>query len=390
MIDYYESRLKRKLRAITHKPHQPFFLLGISLAIWSVFVLLLALEGLLWIDMLGFHSINMSLFMTTPLFMGFLFTVLYRFLLVMPFLYVDYMRTFWFLIAAILLSQIGFLVSKELLVIGLLLFFGSQMSAISIFIDAYRRSSADDKRDSFWIITLFCTGALSTILYLFGFFVEILKDAALYLSFYLYAIGLVFAVAQKMVPNFFSIYFSVMLPQKNHILLPAVIFSLFLTALSRVFDLPAVLLAASILGATATLKIFFDNRFIFRKAPAILWVLQLASLLFLIGFAAGVAEALGYFWGGFSISPHLQIHIFAIGFLTIMIVGFGSRVAMGHSGRKIEADRLTTYIFLGFGALVFARALAVFFPDLLAPSAALWVALFLVWGIKYLPLLTSD
>lgn len=47
-------------------------------------------------------------------------------------------------------------------------------------------------------------------------------------------------------------------------------------------------------------------------------------------------------------SLKLSLHIFAIGFVTNLLIGFGSRVVMGHAvpAQKIIADKITIFLFI--------------------------------------------
>ncbi len=382
-LDYYESPLKRRFKAVLTKPHQPYFLLGATIALLSIAIIGLALKGLVILDIRAYHAFNMALLMPTALFLGFLFTVLYRFLLVMPFLQKDYMKVFWALLLGVLFSEIGFFVSDAVLFVGILFVLYAQASAMLIFVQAYKKSTVEGKAEIFWILSAFAFGACASLLFALSIFYPTLASIAINTAFYPFAVGVVFLIAQKMVPNFFILYFGVIRPDKTAIGLSGVILcSLAVIAVSKSFDLPLILLGANLIGAGAAALVFWENRFIFRKAPPVLWVLQLGSFWFFAGFAAGLMEA--------GTSSLLQIHTWGVGFIATMMIGFGSRVAMGHSGRKIEADKITTLIFISLAVLTIARLLGVFFAPFVDISIYLWCVVFGIWIYKYAPMLTSD
>lgn len=114
ILDYYESPLKRRYKAVLTKPHQPFFLLGVLTAFFSIAALSFAIKGVFDADIRLFHVFNIAILMPTALFLGFLTTVLYRFLLVMPFTQKEYMQIFWVLLAGVVLVEIGFFVSNTI------------------------------------------------------------------------------------------------------------------------------------------------------------------------------------------------------------------------------------------------------------------------------------
>lgn len=104
-LDFTESKLKRRLKSLIAKPHQPF----LSAVLPSLYTRYdFGLAGYLDVDIGAFHISNIALIMPTYLFFGFLTTVLYRFLLSMPFAQTEYMRIFYTLTAGTIVLQIGF------------------------------------------------------------------------------------------------------------------------------------------------------------------------------------------------------------------------------------------------------------------------------------------
>ena len=70
---------------------------------------------------------------------------------------------------------------------------------------------------------------------------------------------------------------------------------------------------------------------------------------------------------------------------------------MGHSGQKIEADKITVALFIATGVIVVTRILASLFfigehnmwIGFTHLSFLLWLVLFVVWGIRYGKTLTK-
>lgn len=113
-----------------------------------------------------------------------------------------------------------------------------------------------------------------------------------------------------------------------------------------------------------------------------------ATLAFTLSALSGLAAFLGLGTGlgtGLGLAP---LHALAVGFYGSMLIGMASRVSLGHSGRKLEADGTTWALFW----LVQVAALARMLPDLVAApyglvvaSAALWLLAFLPWSVRYAP-----
>jgi len=87
---------------------------------------------------------------------------------------------------------------------------------------------------------------------------------------------------------------------------------------------------------------------------------------------------------------YLAIHILAIGFLTTILIGFGTRVTLGHSGQAPNADKFVTNLFWFIQVVVILRALFSinvalgwnlnFLFDI---SFSAWLVLFLLWSYRY-------
>ncbi len=86
---------------------------------------------------------------------------------------------------------------------------------------------------------------------------------------------------------------------------------------------------------------------------------------------------------------HAPLHALGMGFFGAMLIGMASRVSLGHSGRKLECDAATWWLFW----LVQVAALLRIAPDVLSLSDAwitasggLWLAAFGFWAVKYAPM----
>ena len=123
------------------------------------------------------------------------------------------------------------------------------------------------------------------------------------------------------------------------------------------------------------------------KKP-LLWVLYIAYAAIIAGFAL---KAASYFT---AISPSLALHAFAVGGIGLMTLGMMARVALGHTGRNVfEPPPLLFWIFtILFAALMARVALPMLFQQhyqlWIALSQWLWLSAFLIYFIRYFPILT--
>lgn len=89
------------------------------------------------------------------------------------------------------------------------------------------------------------------------------------------------------------------------------------------------------------------------------------------------------------------IHAFTAGAMGTMILAVMTRVSLGHTGRELEADRFTTSLYLAVNAAAVMRIAAAFLNGgaqlpLLSVSAALWVASFALFVVRYGPMLVAS
>ena len=79
-----------------------------------------------------------------------------------------------------------------------------------------------------------------------------------------------------------------------------------------------------------------------------------------------------------------------IGFFTTVLIGFGTRVTLGHSGQPPHADKVAVTLFWWTQILILVRfalsvdvALGSTHEWLFEVAALGWIVLFVVWGGRY-------
>lgn len=85
------------------------------------------------------------------------------------------------------------------------------------------------------------------------------------------------------------------------------------------------------------------------------------------------------------------LHAMGIGFFGAMLIGMVSRVSLGHSGRALQADAATWWLFWLLQVVALIRMLPDMAAGLMSASLTiwagwLWLAVFLVWAWKYAPM----
>ncbi|HRP76064.1 MAG TPA: NnrS family protein [Rhodocyclaceae bacterium] len=111
--------------------------------------------------------------------------------------------------------------------------------------------------------------------------------------------------------------------------------------------------------------------------------LGIAFLLFAI---QGIAAVLGHHVLGMA-----PLHVLGLGYFGSILLAMVSRVTLGHSGRPLQADRLTWGLFLGLQVIVLLRVLADVVPwswsgSVMFAAALGWLGIFMAWASRYLPI----
>lgn len=210
----------------------------------------------------------------------------------------------------------------------------------------------------------------------------------LYAGLYV-VLGLIFIIGRRVIPFFIEKGIGGAVNVKNWRWLDIASMSLFiLFALLDVFTGYVEVVA----GLALLLFIINSIRLFGWYAPGLfgkplLWVLYLAYMFIVVGFAMKVV---GFVYG---LPASAHMHLFTIGGIGLMTTGMMARVALGHTGRNVfDPPKILTAIFIMLLLSAFSR---VFLPLLTVQHYLLWVMLsqllwlaafsFLLW--RYLPML---
>jgi len=304
------------------QPHQPFFILGVANAVLMMLIFALNYKGILSLQMesANFHVYSLVFIVFTNVFTGFLFTTFPRFCQAKEVISKKYyINIFYYNLVGSLLFLIGSFISHIVLLTGMAVLFLAQIFIVLKLQEIYLNGKATDKKDAFWILTAQYFGLLGHILFIelelnhyIGLNVNLLS-IAVNISFYMYLIFLAFSVAQRMIP-FFSHSFAA--KNENFV---KIIFVLFILK--------------SIFSAVDFLALFW---------------LPTAFLLSALSLTTELLVGTSFYF--------LNIHLLAIGFLTTLLIGFGTRVTLGHSGQPPHADKLAANIFWFIQVVVIMRA----------------------------------
>lgn len=386
---------KKKENYFLSQPHQPFFVAGI---VWAVIVMLvymvsykLMLKGTLVSHLapVTFHAYTLIYIVFTQFFIGFLYTTFSRFCQAEPITKPYYLRTFFLYQIASLAIVSGFFISQDLMFIGMFILFAGNVVFLLMLQRIFTASQPALRDDPFWILTSLYIGTIAHAAWI----IELLfhwQEYALPFAFNLYLIFMTFSVAQRMVP-----FFSHSLAEKRPRFVAVVFASFIFKSFTAVLELPIAEAGISLfLGIYILLEVIRWN-LSFKQAPNILKILHIAlywmPLALILGALFQGAESLMSIQSDFRF---VDKHLLSLGFLTTIIIGFGTRVALGHSGQPPHADSITLKLFYLTQIVVGIRLLysIVYGFDLgmlwlFDLSLSLWLILFIFWGWKFGPVL---
>jgi len=367
------------------QPHQPFFILAFINAIVSMVFFALFFEGVLSpiVPAKYYHAYSFIYLFFTPAFFAFLFTTFPRFSTTEPILQEEYLRVFIYYSVGSIITLFGTFVSIPLLSTGMLLIFIGHILALKILLHIYTISPQKEKFDQFWILMAMSFGLLAHFTLLVTFWIPQLYLFSIQTAIYLYLFLLIFTIAQRMVP-FFS-----HAPIEKHIERFKVIVGLLgLHILLEITQYNSSFLVDFILSYLF-LRELKRWQLPFPNENPLVWILHIALFWIPIAFLlSSITSLLGLIYG--SSFLYLGIHSLALGFFLTMLIGFGTRVTIGHSGNIMRVDNYTKYLFYGTQVVVILRIITSLtdnFMTLFQLSVLAWLLLFGAWGYRFFAVL---
>ena len=362
------------------QPHQPFFALAVVNAIIFMSLFALSMGGYVSLEFnpITLHSYSMIYLLFTPAFLGFLLTTFTRFSQMPPLTQKEYMKVFYPLSIATVLFLLGAFGSIYLIYLAKLLILFAEVYALFIFINIYKASPTPDKHDQFWIITAWSMGIVANLLSFIGT-INFSKTAV-----YSYMIFLALSIAQRMVP-----FFTHVMIERDKNLMRNIFILFLITSILSLFNLDLGGISLIVAGVLLAKEMIRWKLPFFKNEP-IIWILHIAIYWLPVGLIMGGVSLIAQMLFKRSFLA-LDLHLVLLGFLTTILIGFGTRVTLGHSGNRMVIDTATKVIFYLTQIVLYFRIIYSFSGSLVLfyISVALFISIFLAWGIKYLPVILS-
>lgn len=387
-------------KKFSSQPHQAFFSSGVLFLLLFICVVFLSYSNIInpKVSLLTFHAYALIYIVFIQFFLGFLFVVFPRFLMQAEIASQVYMKQFFAYFIGSFLFFIAIFVSESLTILASFIVFVAQLFSFRTLFNIHKKSLIKVKEDTKWVLISFSFGLLSNLLFIISFidfqYSYLLKQIGVYSGFYLFLFMLIFSIAQRMVPFFTSAKIPNYVINKSKYLLEVVFILLLLKVIFLVIGKTQLNLICDIPLFIIFTKEFIKWKIDYRKVTAIMWVLFLALYWIPIGFFVSSIESILYIFNSEFVFEKAVIHIFALGFFCTILLGFGTRVILGHSGNTPTANKFTSLIYLLFQVVVLFRVFTAFsinwdfdYQVMINISVILFLILFIPWGVKYLPYL---
>ena len=206
---------------------------------------------------------------------------------------------------------------------------------------------------------------------------------------YLFLFLLTFSVAQRMVPFFYH-----SMAGRNDYLMKTIFILLLLHVLFEGIYTDSSFIVDLLIGLLIG-KELLRWELPFPNPNPLLWILHIALFWVPIAFILSAVVNLVALVRDVNFLA-LDIHMLILGFVLTILIGFGTRVTIGHSGNVMQANRYTTMLFHGTQVVVALRILvsiaAAFgwnFMVLFDISATAWLLLFAAWAFRFFAVLIN-
>ena len=390
-------------KKFSSQPHQPFFTNGVIFFILFMLLLFFSYSNILILNssLLTYHAYSLIFVVFIQFFLGFLFVVFPKFLMQSEIASKDYMNQFLLYFIGSIGIFLSIIFLPKLVIFFQILILFVQILSFNLLYSIHKKSILKDKNDTKWVLISFASGLVAHLLFLisqFDFSLSTLfSKIAINSGFYLFLFMIIFTISQRMIPFFTR----VMAPEYN------------INKSSRLLDILFLLLILKVcvlsfensklnLIVDIPLFIFISKELIKWKLPVshmppIVWVLHIGLFWIPIAFLISIFEGVMVFVNPDFFFEKAVIHTLAVGYFVTVLIGFGTRVILGHSGRKIETNNFVVAIFIAIQILTFLRIFAsissnfdlnyLLFIDV---TSLLLVMFLIIWSSKYVVILVEN
>ena len=387
-------------KKFSSQPHQPFFTSGVLFLILFMMLFTASYSNILILDtsVLTFHAYTMVFVIFIQFFLGFLFVVFPRFLTQAEITIKEYMNQF----ILYFISSLGILLSiifySDMVFIFQIMMLIAQALSFKLLYTIHKKSLVKVKDDTKWVLISFGAGLIFHALFIISEikfpFSGDLSRFSIDAGFYLFIFMVIFVISQRMIPFFTTAKAHNYIANKSKNLLEIVFALLVFKVVLLSFDNAKLNLLADIPLFIMITRELIKWKLPFFKVPAIMWILYLGLYWIPFAFFISIIEGLMAFYDPSIVFEKAVIHTMALGYFLTVLVGFGTRVILGHSGTTPHANNFAIFIFVVIQLIALLRVFSsftlnfgldyMFFINL---TAVLLIMGLLVWSSKYITIL---
>lgn len=389
--------LKNWYERFSAQPHQPFFAHAMILFIAFMLLLYAVYSNFITLDVsiLTYHAYAFIFIVFIEFFLGFLFVVFPRFLIQANIAPTVYMRYFLLYFAGSTLFLLAVLFNSPLYMLAMSILLIVQILTFNALYTIYKKSIAKDKYDTKWILIALLTGIVAHLLFIISLvdfeYAHTLKQFSINAGFYLFIFMVIFAVSQRMIPFFTSMKVAGYKINKSKYLMEKVYGLLLLKLFFLSLGNPGFYIFADLPLLILFVYELFKWKLPVFKTSAIMWVLFISLYWIPFSFLMGVLESLNAWFSWGIVFEKASLHLLAVGYFTTVLLGFGTRVVLGHSGQTPHASIYAIVLFLFVQIIAFMRLFASFSISLnmdyvfwIQHTALLLVFALIAWSMRYL------
>ena len=382
------------------QPHQPFFTNGVLFLTLFILALLLNYSNIVTLEvpLLIFHAYALIFVVFIQFFLGFLFVVFPKFLIQADVDKKVYMKQAILYFIGSSLFFISIFTNEILTIFSAFFLFCVQLVSFKILYTIHKKSTMKDKKDTLWVLISFLFGLISNFIFICSFiqtdFSQYLRQFSINSGFYLFIFMLIFSISQRMVPFFTSVKVQGYKINKSKYLLETVFALLFIKVIILTFLPSSFNLIIDIPLFIVFTKELLKWKISVIKVSAIMWVLYISLYWIPIGFLLSSIESVVSIFNSSLVFEKSVIHIFALGYFCTILLGFGTRVTLGHSGAVPTANNFTIFLYLAFQVVVILRLFTAYsinfdldYLFLINTTAILFLLIFTLWSSKYVLIL---
>ena len=334
------------------------------------------------------HAVLAMYGMFGPFLFGFLLTVFPRWLARPALTRRDYVPVFAGVFGGYVLSHVGLLGMKPVLVLGLVLMLGGWVLGL---IALGRVIFAFPGRDQhalsvYAALHLGAFGLASYLLHALGG-PPALARVAITLGLFGLLLPVYFSVCHRMIP-----FFSANVLRGYRVVRPAWSLKVLWGLLALRMALVTLETARWLWPVDLALAAFFAGHWIAwqpwkARRPALLTVLYAAFAWLPLAFVLFAVQDMALWWNGSTVLGRAPQHALTVGYFGSMLVAMVTRVTQGHSGRPLVLGRVPALCFLAVQFVAVMRIASEFTRDQafwLALTACAWLLAFLPWVLRSL------